>query len=548
MPTVTLDKKQVLKHIGKNFSDKQLEERIPLIGVDLEEINNNEIITEIFPDRPDMMSEAGFGRALRSFFDVKLGLKKYKIVKSKERVIVDKNLKNVRPYTAVALVKGLNFNDEKIKEVVQLQEKLHVTYGKNRQRCAIGIYPFENIKTPIRFKAMKPEEIVFKPLDSNKEMNGYEILDNHPKGKEYGYLLKKYKNYPVFIDSDNRILSLTPIINSEYTGRVTSSTKDVFVEVSGHNYEICKGCLNMIVSALSDMGGKVNSMSLEYPGKKINSPDLNPEKFNISKNYLNKIVGMDLTDSNLKKYLGRMGYEVKGNTVYIPAYRVDILHQIDIAEDIAVGYGYDQFNEEIPRVSTLGQEDKFEKFKGKLANVLVGLNFLESYTFSLSNTERLNYKMGTELNVVRLKNALTEDYNSLRNWMIPSLLEVLSNNKHHEYPQNLFEIGSVFLKGKSETGVFEEDRLCVVLCHSKANFTESKQVLDSVLGSLGVNFKIKEGDHKSFIPGRVGDVIVGNKKIGVIGEVHPSVLTSWDLDMPVSCFELDAKALFGLLK
>ncbi|MBS3134463.1 phenylalanine--tRNA ligase subunit beta [Candidatus Woesearchaeota archaeon] len=547
MPTVKLNKKEVLRYIGRKYTDNELKERIPMIGVDLEDINEDDIIVEIFPNRPDMMSEPGFGRALSSFFGIKTGLRKYNTKKSSYKVIIDKNLKNIRPYTSAAVVKNLKLNNEKIKELIQIQEKLHVTYGRNRKRCAIGIYPLDNIKMPIIFKAAKPEDIKFKPLDADREMNGTEILDKHPAGKEYGYLIKDYPMFPVFVDSNNKILSLTPIINSEYTGRVTEKIEDVFIEVSGHDFNITKKCLNIIVTALSDMNGEIYSVELDY-GKKIQSPDLENEKIKINPKYLCDKIGVSLKENEIKKYIEHMGFSYSKNNVMIPAYRADILHEIDIAEDVAIAYGYNNFKVEIPKVATIGEEDKIESFKNKIAGILTGFGLIEASTFSITNSNILNKKMNLKNEHVELANALTNEYNILRNSLLPLLLEVLEKNRHNEYPQKIFELGKIFLKDvKEETGIKERNMLSAISCHSKADYTEVKQFLDSMISSLGLKVSIEESSNESFIDGRVGDVYVNSRKIGYIGELKPEVITSFSLDMPVSGFEIDLDELFSII-
>ena len=548
MPTVKLNKNEVLKYIGRKISDNELKEKIPMIGVDLEDVNKDEIIVEIFPNRPDMMSDVGFSRALSSFLGIKTGLRKYNVKKLNEKIIIDKNLKNIRPYTAAAVVKNLKFNEEKIKEIIQIQEKLHITYGRNRKKCAIGIYPLENIKFPIRFMALEPEKIIFKPLDFNKEINAMEILEKHPAGKEYGYLLKAFSKYPVFIDESNKVLSLTPVINSEYTGRITEKTRDVFIEVSGFDFEICKKCLNIIVTALNDMKGDIYSLILDYSGKKIISPELEPGRIKINLDYMNKILGLNLKETEIKKYLERMGFDYKNKTVLIPAYRTDILHEIDIAEDIAIAYGYNNFKVEIPNVATIGEENKLESFKEKIANVLIGLSLIEINSFSIVNENILNKRMNLNNEFIELENALTSEYSVLRNFLMPSLLEVLEKNRHNDYPQKIFEIGKIFVKDdKEETGIKETNKLSVLSCHAGSNYTEIKQFLDALINSLGLKVSIEEGGYKSFIDGRNGLIFVNGKKIGIIGEFKPEIITNFHLDMPVSGFEIDLDEVFKLI-
>ncbi len=546
MPSITLNKNVFEKLVGKKLPVEKLKDRISMLGTDLEDIRGNEINVEVFPNRPDMLSEQGFARAFSSFIGVKKGLREYKAVKSGERVIVDKSVKDVRPYTACAIVKGIKFDDEKIKEVINIQEKLHITYGRNRKKVAIGIYPNEKIKYPIRFLARNPYDIKFRPLDSKNVMDGFEIVRTHSTGKEYGYLLEGKDKFPIFIDANDKILSMPPIINSEEIGRVSEKTKDVFIECSGFDFGSLKICLNIIVTALADMGGKIYSVEL-IDGKRIVSPDLKAREMKLSINYTNKLLGLDLKESDVKKLLERMGYSYRNKKVLVPCYRADVLHEMDIVEDIAIAYGYENFKEEIPNVSTIGEENKFFKFKKKIRDLLIGHELVEINSYNITNGDEQTKLMGRKIELVELENSKTE-YNCLRAWIIPDLLMVLKGNRHYDYPQNIFEVGSIFKLDKdSETGVLEDERVAVLFCNNKTDFTQAKQLLDNLFDLLKLKYDIQETEHESFIPGRVGRILVNGKKVAYIGEIHPSVLSNFGIDMPVAGFELNLSELFNLI-
>ena len=537
MPTINLNKNEFEKLVGKKLPLDKLKDRISMLGTDLEDVKNNEIIVELFPNRPDMLSEQGFARAFSSFIGVKKGLKEYKAKKSDYKLTVDSSVNDIRPFTSCAIVKNLKFDDEKIKQIIQIQEKLHIGYGRNRKKCAIGIYPLDKIKFPIYYKALEPNKIRFTPLESNKEMNGNEIIEKHLTGKEYGYLLKDKDKFPIFVDANDKILSMPPIINSKETGRINEKTKEVFIEVSGFDYKIVSKCLNFIVCALSDMKGVIYEISLSYGNKKIISPDLKPESMKIDIDYVNKILGLNLKEKDVKNYLERMGYGYKNKIVSIPCYRDDIMHQIDLVEDIAIAYGYENFKEEIPNVSTIAEEDKSEKLKKKIRDVLIGFGYFECNSYNLISEEILN-KMNFNKEKIKVTNPVNVDYNTLRNWMIPSLMKVLSENKHNEYPQKIFEVGTVFEKEESES-------LGVLSCHSNANFTEVKQILDYLFNNLDLKYTLEEIEHGSFISGRTGKIRFNNKTIGFIGEINPKVIDNFNLEIPVVGFELNLKELLN---
>ena len=548
MPSITLNKNVFEKLVGKKLSLEKLKDRISMFGTDLDGISGNEINVEVFPNRPDMLSEQGFARAFSSFIGVKKGLKEYKTLTSNEKVIIDNSVKSIRPFTTCAIVKGINFNDEKIKEVINIQEKLHITYGRNRKKVAIGIYPGEKIKYPIRFVGILPDEVEFKPLDGEKIMNGWQILREHPAGKEYGHLLEGRNKFPVFIDANDKVLSMPPIINSEEVGRVTENTKEVFIECSGFDFEALGICLNIIVTALSDMGGKIYSVDIVDGKEKIKSPDLKSKEMKFSIDYANKLLGLKLKENDIKKLLERMGFGYRNKKVLVPCYRADILHEIDIVEDIAIAYGYENFEPEVPNVSTIGEENKLFKFEKKIKDLLIGQGLVEVNSYNITNKDEQSKLMENEIKLVELQNSKSAEYNSLRAWLIPNLIKVLKENRHYDYPQNIFEVGTVFKENKeAETNVEENDRVAVLLCHNKADFTQAKQILDSLLSLLSLDCKVEDAEHGSFIPGRVGRVSVKGKNVAYVGEIHPKVLDNFEINMPVAGFELNLTELFSLL-
>jgi phenylalanyl-tRNA synthetase beta chain len=549
MPTVNLDRKTVNKLLGKEIDTDKLKDRISMLGTDLDSIDDNKINVEIFPNRPDLLSEQGFARALSSFMGIKTGLINYNVKKSKYRVIVDKSVNDIRPFTACAIIKNLQLDEHKIEQIIQMQEKLHITYGRNRSKTAIGIYPLDKIKLPIYYTAKNPNDILFIPLDSSTAMNGNEILENHSKGIEFSHLLKDKNKFPIFIDSKDQILSMPPIINSDKVGKVTIETKDVFIECSGFNYEYLSVCLNMIVTALADMGGQIFSMEIEYPKEKFISPNLKPTEMKLDLNYVNKILGFNIEKEKVIKLLEKMGHGYSKGKVLIPCYRADILHQIDLIEDIAIAYGYENIPEEIPNVATIGKESNNAIFIKKISEIIIGLGLIECKHYHLSNKKNQTELMNQNLDLIEIQNPVNEEYNVLNYYLLPSLLEILKNNKQREYPQKIFSIGTVFSKNENnETGIEERNNICCLICSNDSNYTKIRQVLDYVMKLLNAKHNINDGNESYFINGRSGEIFLKGEKIGVIGEVSPQVLTHFELLYPVASFEIDIDKLIEVLK
>jgi len=547
MAVVNINKHEFLKLTGKKLTDSAIEENISMLGVSIESINGNEIALDVLSNRPDLLNVYGLARAVSCFLGL-ADMKNYLVNKSKYEIKVERACIEW-PYCVTAIVKNLKLDDEKIKEIIHLQEKLCSTFLRNRKKGGLGVYPLNKIKFPVKYTSDIPERIKFRPLEYPYPINGREILEKHPTGKEYKDIIKWWRKFPVFVDAENKIMSMPPIINSHDVGKVDENTVDVFVEATGTDFNTINIALNILVMTLADMGGNVYSTKLIYKNKVYETPDLKLKEMKFSTNYINKLLGLDLKPNKIKELLLRMGYGLtKKESVLVPAYRADVLHQVDLAEDVVIAYGYDKLKEEIPNVSTIAQESKFEIFKRKISYILVGLSLLEIHTYNLTSKENQSSKMHTEMKCVELANALNQDYNVLRSWLIPDMLKILKENKHHEYPQDIFCLGNVFkFDSSKQTGVAENTRICAALCHSSANFTEIKQVLDALTKALNIKYDIKEVEHESFIPGRVGRISVKNVDVAYIGEIHPKVLEEFELEMPVAALEINLSELFKLM-
>lgn len=548
MANIILDRKLFEKEIGK--LDEKMQEKISMFGTPLESFDDETIEIEVFANRPDLLSYQGFKRCFLNFLGKNTGMKKYELNKPEKdyKVIIDSSAKEIRPYTACAIVKGLKLDENKIKEIIEIQEKLHLTIGRKRKKIAIGIYPLEKISLPITLKALEPDYIKFTPLESEKEMSGLQILQRHPAGKEYSHLLAGKSKFPIFVDSKNEILSMPPIINSQSTGKVTANTKDVFIECSGFDFKSLKKCLNVLALTFADMGGKVYQMELKGAPEKI-SPLFESEKIKISLENVNKTIGININEKKMKSLLESMGhnYDIKTQKVEIGPWRTDILHEIDLIEDIAIAYGYENLHPELPKISTIGKESPEEIIKRKISEILTGLGTLETSNYHLTNKTYQFEKMGIsekqEKEFVELENSKTE-FNILRKDLSHFILKNLSENVDSEYPQKIFEIGTVF-ELKQEVNEMEN----LAIATSPGNFTEIKQILRYLMKSLGIKEDLKEIENppSHLIDGRVASIIINDKQIGVIGEVHPKILKNWKIKMPVALLEINLNEIFKKL-
>ncbi len=542
MPEFTINLKDLKNLMGKEVSDEKLKEILPLNKLEIEEWGP-EIKIETNPDRPDLFSAEGIARQLKGFLGFSKGLPKYENLKQKIKVNAE-NVK-VRPYIVCGIVRGLKLTDDLIKSLMQLQDLLDLTIGRGRKKTSTGIHDLSKVKPPFTYKEIEPEKIKFVPLEMNKELNLKEILEKHPKGREYGHIVSSGKKWPILVDSENNVLSFPPIINGELT-RVTEKTKDLFIDVTGLDKNAINQVLNIIVTSLAERGGKIELVKVNNELK----PDLKPKEIEVELKEANDLLGLNLNENEAKQLLERANYgvsQIKNGKikVLIPAYRADILHPVDIIEDIAISYGLNNFKPEMPKLPFLGSSNYLEDFCETMRNLMIGLGFQEVLNFILTSKESQFKLMEVEEEeVVELMKPVSLNYSMCRKWILPELLENLSENKHHAFPQKMFEIGNcVEVDLNEETKTRDIKKLSAVISHSKANFSEITSIINSIADNLNLKFKLENHNHPSFIKGRCGKILLNSKEIGIFGEIHPQVLNNFKIEKPVVGFELNINIL-----
>jgi phenylalanyl-tRNA synthetase beta chain len=547
MPVINFSYSDLCDLMGREVPRDVIRERLPMIGADLKSMDetSDELSFEFFPDRPDMYSVEGIARSLRAFLGYEPGLRSYAVGSSDVELEVDSTVKDVRPYIWSALVEGNEITDPLIRSMMDLQEKLHLTLGRNRKKVAIGIHDFRAVRPPFTYKAVLPDEVSFVPLQGTRSMTPAEILKEHEKGKAYAFVLEGKDRYPMIVDSEGVVLSFPPIING-ITTAITEDTKDIFVDCTGTDINAVTTTVNILTTALAERGGKIKTVRIHQDGKTMLAPDLKPARMALDPTFANSWIGTDLAAADIIDCLRRMGYGAtageKGIEVLVPRYRADILHPVDLAEDVAIGHGFEKFGGLLPRMATFGTEEPLASFGGAVRNVMIGLGYFEVVTLSLSNPRdqyaRLN--LPEDESAIRVKNPVSEEHVLVRTSLLPSLMTVLRKNKHRELPQRIFEVGTVVLNGKNRM------LLSGAAIHARAGFTEIKSLVQSALSALGFQSDVSQHDHPAFVSGRCAGVRVGSEQIGVLGEVSPSTIEAFELKYPIVAFELDLERLFEL--
>ncbi len=531
-------KRDLDKLAGRKLSDDDYKNKVIMLGCPLEKMDDEKVHYEISPNRPDLYSTEGFARAVRNFLGFSKKVSAYKVKKSGIRL--DAGRVEARPFIAAAVVRNVKFTEEVIVSLIQLQEKLHDTIGRKRKKVAIGIHDMDKVRPPFCYKAADPDELSFVPLDKNKKMTMRAIGSDHPKGREYIHTLVGFNKWPVIVDKGGNVLSFPPIINGELT-RLTNKTKNIFIDVTGTDKTAINQALNILAAALYDRGFSVETVDING----VPSPDLRQRKMAVNMDYINRLLDLDLTKSGLKELLARMGLGFDGGVI-IPPYRADIMHLIDIAEDVAIGKGYSSFKPRIPRVATIAERNELTEFIGFLRASVTGMGFQEIVSAVLTNRDNEFGKMGLQSEeVCETKNPLSAECAICRKRLLPSMLKTFAQNKHRDYPQLIFEIGDTVTPDTAkETRVAVIKMLSCAVSNSVVSYEDISSYLDAFLRNLGIEYRLRKVSHASFIDGRCAEILVNSKNIGIIGEIHPQVLENWNLEKPVVAFELNAEEIF----
>ena len=550
MPTIEVSYKDLCRLVGKPIPVSRLkEEGILFAKGEIEEVKGDTLKVDVKDtNRPDLWSTEGVAREIRGRY-VSGGLPEYKTRESGIVVKVDRRMSRIRPYTVCAVVRNLKIDEHVLSQLIQLQEKVSTTFGRNRREIAIGVYDLERIKPPIRFTAVKPDGIKFVPLDFKRPMTPRQILKEHPKGREFGHLLENMPEYPMFMDSAGEVLSVPPIINSDYTGKVTKETRDIFIECSGFRLSLLIPALNVMVAALADRGGDIETVRVVYSGKTLTTPDMRPRGFEVDPDYINKVSGLNLNIEKSCKLLNQARYDAKPSgkkiKLLFPAYRQDIMHQRDVVEDVLISYGYNRIEPVVPRLATTGKQSRVEMFSSKVSGIMTGLGLQEILSYILTNKGNLFEKMNLpEAGVVEIENIVSANWCVFRNMLLPGLLEFLSRNKHVDYPQRIFEIGDVVIPDSSEeTRTRDTRKTAVLLTDSQIGYEDAASILDSLFRELGITYQMRKAENPSLIKGRSAEILVRGKRAGIMGEINPLVLEKWNLEKPVVGFELDLEGI-----
>ena len=579
MPTITLNH-SILRSIqesnGAEYDDADWVERLSSIGCVVEGSDEEGIEIEVFPDRPDLLSHETMARAARAFLQGEAQNPSVETSDSEMTLDVDSSLENVRPIILAAVVRGVDTGqtaaekDDFIQSLMDHQEKLHMSLGRRRRFASIGVHDLATLSPPFRVVTVDGSHS-FVPLAMNDEMSIDDILSKHPKGVEYAHLMDELESYPVILDANDDILSFPPIINGNHT-TVSESTSDFFIDVTGWNQRSVEASLLLICLSLAERGGTIEQVQVNGWDCQIRmTPNMEAREHRVSDRLIERVLGMTLESEDIAAAISRMGgrhlasraitdgvnkaerwadLEVGGreHVIAMPRWRSDIMHPIDIVEDIAIGYGY----ENMPNILSAVHLDAIPLPSAHLhrraRESMRSLNLQETQSLTLSNDrvqfEHTRWEKLAETTV--LANPITVDHKMMRQRILPSLLQLLAANRHHELPQRVYELGTVVHDSHNGT------RAAWACAEVAGGFSAAKGIAQAFLRDIGadlseVEWKATEPNDGPWLTGRGAKAIVAGEEVGQFGELDPFVTAEFGLRVPIQAGDFDIDALGRLI-
>jgi phenylalanyl-tRNA synthetase beta chain len=604
MPTVDVDYDDLRTLTGHDEkSDDELEWDLFNLGVEYEgETDDGKAKLELESDRLDRLSVEGMARSLRYQYGDDRGVA-VPSTNDPDWTIRVEGVPRERPYVTGAVVRGLDLDEGTLDSIIQLQEKLHATMGRKRAKGAIGIHDLtmlkgadvpvaaeessEDVTDPrdggataeetansIRYTGVDPDGDRFVPLDADREMTPAGVLGEHPTGETYADLVADYESMPAIYD-DIGLFSFPPVINGRRT-EVTTDSRDLFVEMTGTDQWTIDKMLNIVCYALSARGGTVEEVRVSYPdadvyaddrvdlvepGVDLVRPDLSTTEKTVAHERIESLLGISLDPREVVDLAERSGLDAERTEVgddelayevTVPPYRVDVLHPLDVVDDVGRAYGFNDLTPRYPEVGTVGGRHERSRRGRAVRETLVGVGFEDTLNFHLTgrsdNYDRMNVAPGDDVlgggEAPRITDPYSEDYGVVRTWALPSLCAVLGNNTHRSYPQHLAEVGLATRVDENDpTNVAERRTVAGVVAEDGASYEDARSRLRAVARSFGADLETPATDHPSFLDGRCAEVVLDGESAGVVGELHPEVIVAHDVEVPVAAFEFRLDAL-----
>lgn len=612
MPNITLIKEHLFENIGRSYTDEEFDDVCFEFGVEVDDVATEIVeftgdgsksehvvyVIAIPANRYDLLCMEGFCRALRIFLGIETSPVFQRVEPSGGRmsITVEPSTSSIRPYVACAVLRDVKFDIKRYKSFIDLQEKLHQNICRKRTYVAIGTHDLDTLKGPFRYKAQPPADINFVPLteDNGKVYNAKELLDFYRENptckhlKPYTDIIYNSPVFPVIYDSEDRVLSMPPIINGKHS-RIQMHTTNVFIECTGTDKTKANIVLDTVVAMFSEYCAQpftVEPVNVVYEGVEETTPLLSKRACEMKVADANGTIGIDISPEEMcklcdKMMLGPAKYIADRGVleVQVPPTRSDILHAVDVIEDIAIAYGFNNIQLEIPKTLCFGAPLPINQFSDLIRSEIAQAGYMEMLTHGLCSTaENFTHLLRPVGPAVSLSNPANIEYEVVRTSLLPGALKTLAYNKSmsHKDGIKLFEISDVVLATDNDIGAMNARRLVGLYSSYSSGFEVIHGLADRVMTCVqiqpedgyasnsltkqelanlkrvaraGVTYFLRPSSDPCFFQGMSADIVLKyedgtpEKVVGSLGVVHPKVLENFDVSYPCSVLEMDVDAL-----
>ena len=457
---------------------------------------------------------------------------------------------------------------------MELQDKLHNNICRGRKLVSMGTHDLDTVKGPFYYRALAKKDINFVPLNRTEAVDGdglMKLLKEDPKLGKYLYLLDGFDKYPVMMDSNNVIMSLPPIINSQHT-KMTLNTHNVLMDVTGLDYTKCEIVLNTLVAMFSVYCKEPFTVEeVKVVTKKTNEskvyPDLKPRVFKADVDYLRTISGIsDIVPEEILKKLKKMELDgkilnEKEIEVTAPITRSDVLHQCDIAEDLAISYGYNNITKTITPTNCYGRQQPYNKLSDLFRHEMAMGGYVEFLTMALLSEKDLytNMLKKPDDSSAKIFYSSCKEFEYMRSSLIPGILKSVEANKANQLPFRIFEISDVVVIDKdNEVGAANRRKLCFAYTNTVSSMEIVQGMVDLLMKKIGLVFHekndvkkryvIKPSNDPAFFEDRQAEIFIQDDiKVGIYGIIHPKVLKNFNIKNPVTLCDIDLQTIMDLI-
>jgi phenylalanyl-tRNA synthetase beta chain len=558
MPRATIPRARLAAALGRDLSDTELTDLLWSTKAEFDGPDGGSLTLETTADRLDLLTESGLALALAPKVGGARGAVPIRSAPwngPPPELLVDPSVAPLRPAIAGVLVaapESAALDAGLLDEAIRFHELLHATYGADRKRASLGVYPTDRFRFPVRYTMRPTRDVRFVPLDGTEELCGPRFLAEHPLARRYGPLGVAGDRMLVLVDADDRILSLPPILNSRTAGEARPGDRSLLIESTGATAARVRETIGLLSLVFVANGWGVSPVAVTGGVSASDGTEVvAPRRIELLLATLDALAGRTYTMPEGEHLLSECrlcAHPVPGGFgVSVPPWRPDLLTSVDVAEDVVLARGVRAEDGVVPPSPTRGRRRSESVFRRDVAELWLGLGYAELYTPVLVGAAVDQLLAPSD--AIRVANPVSDLYSHVRNRLFPSLLTSLSHNVRHAYPQRMFEVGPVVVRDPgSETGGRTAYRAGGLYAGERAGFADGAALLDYLSAALGATGVREPCEIPGTIRGRAARVRLAGEAVGELGEVHPSVLAELRVPVPVVWAELDLSALWPLVR